>query len=134
MNQDDNMTPKGKCILIVDDETVICEMLAFLLEKHGFTTRQAFDANTALTLAAEHECDLLLTDFYLPKANGLELARRIRDSKGIQPKAILMTGNISAVPLEVLEPLGPFAVIEKPLNFERLLKTVRRMLMLDAPA
>ena len=128
MSQIDQDTGKKWCLLIVDDEQVICEMLAFFFENNGFTTLQANDTHEALEIAKLQSIDLVLSDFYLPKGNGLELARQIKTSDGTRPKIIFMSGNTSEVALENLQPLGVVAVMEKPINFEFLLKEVRKVL------
>ncbi len=67
-----------KCILIVDDEPAIRDMVAYALRKGGFEAAHAGDAREAQAAIAERVPDLILLDWMLPGSSGLELARRWR--------------------------------------------------------
>jgi two-component system phosphate regulon response regulator PhoB len=67
-----------KCILIVEDEPAIREMVAFALRKAGMDPVHAADARAAQGMIAERVPDLILLDWMLPGTSGLELARRLR--------------------------------------------------------
>ncbi|MCF6287613.1 MAG: response regulator [Proteobacteria bacterium] len=68
-------------ILIVEDETAICEMLAFSLIQAGYIALQAKDAISALTIIDDTTPDLILVDWGLPQISGLELVKRIRENE-----------------------------------------------------
>ena len=67
-----------KCILIVDDEPAIRDMVAYALRKGDFDPALAGDAREAQAQIAERVPDLILLDWMLPGTSGLELARRWR--------------------------------------------------------
>jgi two-component system phosphate regulon response regulator PhoB len=67
-----------KCILIVDDEPAIREMVAYALRKGDFEPVHAGDAREAQEAIVERVPDLILLDWMLPGISGLELARRWR--------------------------------------------------------
>jgi two-component system, OmpR family, phosphate regulon response regulator PhoB len=67
-----------KCILIVEDEPAIREMVAFALRKAGMDPVHAADARAAQGMIAERVPDLILLDWMLPGTSGPELARRLR--------------------------------------------------------
>jgi two-component system phosphate regulon response regulator PhoB len=67
-----------KCILIVEDEPAIRDMVAFALRKAGMDPVHAADARAAQGMIAERVPDLILLDWMLPGTSGLELARRLR--------------------------------------------------------
>lgn len=65
-------------ILIVDDDTNICELLRLYIEKEGFETSIANDGETALKLFEASEPDLVLLDIMLPGLDGWQVCREIR--------------------------------------------------------
>lgn len=67
-------------VLVVDDNRDSALSLAMLLDLAGHQTRQAFDGLEAVAAAAEFSPDLVLLDIGLPKLNGYEAARRIRQT------------------------------------------------------
>jgi two-component system, OmpR family, phosphate regulon response regulator PhoB len=67
-----------KCILIVEDEPAIREMVAFALRKAGMDPVHAADARSAQGMIAERVPDLILLDWMLPGMSGIDLARRLR--------------------------------------------------------
>ena len=73
-------------VLIVDDETAIREMIVLALEMAGYETVEAADGLQALSLIQSQPFDLVLMDWMMPGASGLETARRIR--KDEQNKAL----------------------------------------------
>jgi PAS domain S-box-containing protein len=69
-------------VLIADDSTDIADTIALLLEDLGHETRVAYDGEQALAMAAEWSPDVALLDLGMPKLNGYELCRRIRQLPG----------------------------------------------------
>ncbi len=66
-------------ILFVEDEAVVRGIVVQMLEQRGYEVLEAPGPVEALELAESEECDLLLTDVVMPKMNGRDLARRIRE-------------------------------------------------------
>lgn len=65
-------------VLIVDDNVDVAEILALLLGRDGFETRVAYDATSALRVAAEWVPQVAVVDIGLPDLDGYELAGRLR--------------------------------------------------------
>jgi CheY-like chemotaxis protein len=79
-NQTQTAVPSGSpVVLLVEDETVVREITASVLENAGYKVLETGSAGAALDLAAQHpgRIDLLLTDVIMPEMNGIELADRI---------------------------------------------------------
>ena len=70
---------QGKRVLIVDDDTMMVDILAQLLDSAGHTVTTAHDGQDALAKALEVKPDVVLLDIDLPGMNGYELARRLRE-------------------------------------------------------
>src|SRR5438270_184931 len=65
-------------ILIVDDETRMCQILAMVFEKQGFRTTTFSDPAKAVAKLGETSFDLMITDLSMPGMDGLELLRRAK--------------------------------------------------------
>jgi two-component system, OmpR family, response regulator ResD len=80
-------------VLVVDDEPTIAEVVARYLERAGYETRIASDGATALELAAAHRLDLVVLDLMLPRIDGLEVMRRLRERGRDRVAIILLTAK-----------------------------------------
>ena len=67
-----------KSILIVEDEKNIVDILRFNLQREGYGTLEAYDGETGLALARERHPDIILLDVMLPKMNGFDVCRALR--------------------------------------------------------
>ena len=130
-------TAKGKrmhcgaeTILLVEDETVILEMGAFILEQHGYTVLVAQNPLQALELVHRRQetIDLLLTDVIMPEMNGRELSRRVLE---LLPaiKVLFMSGYTA----DILAHHGggmdaSLHFLEKPFSASQLVQKVRSVI------
>ncbi len=69
----------GKRVLVVDDEKLIVKGIRFSLEQDDMKVDCAYDGEEALKLARENEYDMILLDIMLPKLDGFEVCRQIRE-------------------------------------------------------
>lgn len=69
----------GKRVLVVDDEKLIVKGIRFSLEQDDMKVDSAYDGEEALKLARENEYDIILLDIMLPKHDGFEVCRQIRE-------------------------------------------------------
>ena len=77
-------------ILAADDDPDIRELVAFRLERSGYTVLQAADGEEALALALEHKPDLAVLDVMMPKMDGFEVVRRLRAEEATKRMPIIM--------------------------------------------
>ena len=77
-------------ILVVEDEAAIRHMIAFNLSRAGFEVVEAEDCRTARSLIADARPDLVLVDWMLPDASGLELTRSLRREDANRELPIIM--------------------------------------------
>ena len=82
MTREPALTAKGLRILIVDDNRDAAGMLAMLLQFSGHETHMAHDGVEAVEATARHQPDVVLLDIGLPRLNGYEAARKIREQPG----------------------------------------------------
>jgi DNA-binding response OmpR family regulator len=66
--------------LVVDDDRVLADVLAFTLRREGFQVIQAYDGEAALERWAEHQPDLIVLDVNMPRLDGFAVCKRIRES------------------------------------------------------
>jgi DNA-binding response OmpR family regulator len=80
-------------VLVVDDEPTIAEVVARYLERAGYHTRVAGDGLEALEAAALQRPDLVVLDLMLPRVDGLEVMRRLREQDRERIAVILLTAK-----------------------------------------
>ena len=73
------MEQRKKRILIVEDEKNIADILEYNVQKQGYNTDVAYDGEKGLALALSGGFDLILLDVMLPKMDGFEICRRVRE-------------------------------------------------------
>jgi two-component system, OmpR family, response regulator MprA len=113
-------------VLVVEDEPVIRELMAILLEDEGYAVRQAVDGLQALEMLEQQGIDLVLSDVKMPRLDGASLVHRLR-SRGDAIPVVLM----SAVYAEVDLPGVRF--MRKPVNCEHLLTIIAAALRENGP-
>ena len=83
------MDPKGKKILIADDEPDILEIINYNLAKEGYEVATAKDGDEALTKAKSFHPDLVLLDIMMPKKNGIEVCEILRSQPAYKKTLIV---------------------------------------------
>jgi DNA-binding response OmpR family regulator len=80
-------------VLVVDDEPTIAEVVSRYLERAGYRTRIAADGVAAIEAAADQRPDLVVLDLMLPRIDGLEVMRRLREQDPERIAVILLTAK-----------------------------------------
>ena len=122
--------PEGtERILLVDDEETLVEAGKQLLQRLGYhiTVRTGSVAALALFREKSDRFDLVITDMTMPDMTGIELAEQIRLIRPDLP-VILCTGFSQQITQARAEELGISAFINKPIPYENLARTVRKVL------
>jgi CheY-like chemotaxis protein len=115
-------------ILVVDDNRDSAETLARLLESHGNTTETAFDGLEALEVGTEFCPDVVLLDIGLPKLNGYDTARRIREQPwGRDVALVALTGWGKDEDRTRSKQAGFDSHMVKPVEFEKLTEILDRL-------
>ncbi|NIA31704.1 MAG: response regulator [Actinobacteria bacterium] len=118
------MNPKSANILIVDDDRFIRASLEEILTDAGYNIKQAADGKTALDILAQESFDLMLLDLDLPRVPGMEVLRR-SFCKHPELGVVIVSGKGTVQNAVEATKLGAFDFIEKPLEVQRTLLTVR---------
>ncbi|MGV8139310.1 MAG: response regulator [Mangrovibacterium sp.] len=124
------MVPKNqRKLIIVEDSDCIREAIVFALQKSGFDVRSAANGLEAIAILNGEKFDMVLTDYYMPGMNGLELIRWMRENEPYKrlPVVVLTTENQRDIILQAKN-AGATGWIHKPFEIEKLTQTIRRII------
>ena len=114
----------SKRILIVEDEKNIVDILSFNLSKEGYDTLEAYDGQAGLQLALEQDPDLVLLDLMLPKMDGFDVCRQLRQA-GRNTPVIMLTAREEETDKVLGLELGADDYITKPFSMRELMARVK---------
>lgn len=119
-------------ILYIEDNRENLLLVRRILEAEGFSVTGALDGPSGLEIAAEMQPDLILLDINLPEIDGYDLAKRFRQTPGLQQVPILaVTANVMHGDRERTLEAGCDGYIQKPIEVDRLPDQVRAALRKD---
>ena len=110
-------------ILVVDDEASIVTMLAYNLKKEGYDVVTAEDGEVALEKFESEKPDLLLLDIMMPKMDGYEVCRKIREKSNVP--IIMLTARADEVDKVVGLEMGADEYVTKPFGNRELIARVK---------
>lgn len=113
----------GKKVLVVDDEKNIVEIIAFNLKKEGYEVLKAFDGEAGLAYALEEQPDLILLDIMMPKMDGYEVCKRVREKSNTP--IIMLTARAEEVDKVLGLELGADDYVTKPFGTRELMARVK---------
>ena len=116
----------SETILVVEDELVLRETLAYNLEKHGYEVHTAEDGRTGVELAREVQPDLILLDIMLPGLDGFEVCRLLR--KDMNVPILMLTARADEVDKIVGLEVGADDYLTKPFSMRELLARIKALL------
>jgi len=114
-------------LLIIEDEERMNQLLVKVLRKLGYTTDSAFDGEEAVNLYFENNYDLVVLDLNLPKLDGMEVLKVIREDSAELPVLILSARSEVNDKIHGLDE-GANDYLTKPFHFEELTARVRALL------
>jgi len=113
-------------VLVVDDERVIADTLAMILNQSGFQARAVYSGENALEMAATFEPDMLIADVIMADLNGIDAAIQIR---ALLPRTKILLFSGQAPTAHLLEkaraPGYEFEILAKPVHPQDLLTRLR---------
>ena len=117
-----------KIILLADDEIMLRDLLAELLESSGFNVIGVTSGAEVLkVLTEEMKVDLVIIDYNMPGMNGLECAEHIRKLYYKMP-IILSTGSLSVEASSDVKKVGVTSLVTKPYEFDTMLSTIHSLI------
>jgi len=122
-------------VLVVEDEAALADLLKYNLEKEGYQVRVAMDGEEAMVAADERAPDLVLLDWMLPKASGVEVCRRLRARQETRntPIVMLTARGEESDRVRGLD-IGADDYITKPFSMTELLARLRAVMRRIRPA
>lgn len=120
-------------VLVVDDEEPILELLKYNLEKSGFEVKTAIDGIKAVEIAKKFVPDLVLLDIMMPKMDGVETCRLLRDIPELQKTFVVFLTARSEEYSEVAAfDVGADDYITKPIKPRALMSRINAMFRRDS--
>lgn len=123
------VSPSDKLILIADDEIMLRDLLAELLESNGYTVIRVISGTEALkVLTEEIKVDLIILDYNMPEMNGLDCVTEIRKFNKDVP-VILSSGSLGLNGHNInMKETGINSFVNKPYEFDTMLATIQELI------
>lgn len=122
-----------KTILVVDDDLLMLNLVKFNLGNKGFKILEATDGEKALEILDQHEpnsISLIITDYHMPKVNGLELANLLKDHKHhCNIPLILISSDTTITHAADNNYLIFKEILHKPVSSEALFNKVQKFIL-----
>src|SRR5262245_25792874 len=125
---DAKSTERSKRMLLGDDDAEIVESMRLALESKGFEVLVARDGNQGLVLCEREDPDLVILDMMMPKRSGFLVLEKLRRTRPVPLRVIMITANEGSRHKAYAEMLGVDDYIRKPFAMDRLLDSVERLL------
>jgi DNA-binding response OmpR family regulator len=117
-----------KRVLLVDDDAEIIEAIRYALETKGFQIFIARDGNQGLAMAESEDPDLVILDMMMPKRSGFLVLEKLRRTREVPVRVIMITANEGSRHKAYAEMLGVDDYIRKPFAMDKLVDAVQRLL------
>jgi two-component system, NtrC family, response regulator HydG len=108
-----------KRILVIDDDTFMCDLLVNHLNQSGFETQGTYSGKTGVKLVENNHFDVILCDYRLPNTDGYEVLKQIKEKKPLLP-VIIMTAYAEIKMAVKLIKSGAFDYVTKPVQPEEI--------------
>lgn len=115
-------------ILVVDDEASVVEVVCLYLKREGFQVRVARDGQEAMVAIRQQPPALVVLDLMLPKIDGLEIMRRLRDEPGQTVPVIMLTARRQETDRIYGLELGADDYVVKPFSPAELVSRVKAVM------
>lgn len=113
----------GKKILIIEDEKNIVDIIKHNLRKEGYSIMEAYDGEQGLELGLKENPDLILLDIMLPKMDGFEVCKKLRQS--VNTPIIMLTAREEEVDKVLGLELGADDYVTKPFSHRELIARIK---------
>lgn len=114
-------------ILVVDDEASVSASILWALKPFGHKTKVVSEGEQALAyLASDPTIDLVITDHSMPKMSGLELVRRLRETRH-HAKILVLSAHLSQQNRAAYGSLGVDGMVPKPFNVDAFRQVITEL-------
>ena len=119
-------------ILVIEDERKVANFIKHGLEEERYIVESAFDGVTGLEMAVNNHFDAILLDVMLPKMDGFEVLRQLREAGNVSP-IIMLTARASTEDKVKGLDYGADDYLPKPFSFDELAARLRSILRRSSP-
>jgi DNA-binding NtrC family response regulator len=113
------------CVLIIDDENDIIEILSYILKREGMDVVAAYDGIEALKLLNSRSFSGVVSDLLMPNLDGLALLKLVRANQNTVP-FIFLSGNATSIDEREMISYGAYELIHKP-ELDRVPDSLRKL-------
>lgn len=124
----EQITVMGKKVLVVEDHHDTSFLLCRLLKMEGYEVEHAIDGMVGFSTATNEHPDLIVTDIQMPRMDGIEMIKRIRESRPISRTPIIVMSAYGKRLINDAIEAGADAFVEKPIDLDNLLATIKSKL------
>jgi CheY-like chemotaxis protein len=121
----------GKKVLVVEDHHDTSFLLCRLLKLEGYEVEHAIDGVVGFNSAESSPPDLIVTDIQMPRMDGIEMTKRIRESRTGKHIPIIVMSAYGQRRIAAALEAGADGIVEKPIDLDNFLETVRSRLQSD---
>lgn len=120
---------RGRCVLVVDDSSIIRQLVSKALEEASFQVMTADNGRQGLARIREKRPDIIISDINMPDMDGIEFCKKVHadPNLAIIPFLVMSTNSDRAIMRRLLS-WGASSYLVKPFNLEQIVITVERML------
>jgi len=112
-------------VIVDDEDMVITSIRAFLQLETDFEIRGFTDSQEAADYTVKHEVDVIVTDYLMPKLNGIQLLGKVKDAQP-ETSRVLLTGHADKQSaIQAINEVSLFQYLEKPWDNSQLLLVVQ---------
>ena len=115
-------------ILLVDDDPEIVETMKYALKAKGYEVLVARDGNQGLAMAEREDPDLVILDMMMPKRSGFLVLEKLRRTRPVPIRIIMITANEGSRHKAYAEMLGVDDYLRKPFAMDRLVDAVQKLM------
>ena len=126
------LATKTQLVYVVDDDVAIARLVAVNLAARGYRVKQFSSGHDALASMPDDPPDLIVLDLLMPDADGLEIAKSVRQTSQV-PILVLSVRDEASTKLSALD-LGADDYLTKPFRVDELLARVRAILRRASPS
>jgi len=116
-----------KSILLIDDDELLCDMVAQLLELEGYSVAVAHDGRRGLEMVGQMQFDCILLDLVMPKMDGLQFMRRIAEEMPGHPPIVVISASVTNDILAEGRDFGVRGMIRKPVTAQDLVAAIEKV-------
>lgn len=125
-----------KCLLIIDDDQDLREIIILIAESEGFSTLAAGNGQEAMNLLKNpnitHKIDLILLDLIMPVLDGFSFLRWLRQEAKLTMPVLVLSGRKTSKTLEEVLAAGGTGLVYKPLEAKELMDQIKQELSFHA--